>query len=215
MELLVCKVTCKLLARSLQACWFGKLKFIVIFFVFSYLSSIRLIVWELRLMSFFLLLRLSYKVRCYIWTKFLCLNFNFASCKQWRTSHLVYDNNFTFYSNIHWVFPFHSHNFSAHFCGIVVHKLFVFFCILCMMIPHFAKASTGFLIFPFQLFLFYLAQGFGSFEVCFSLFVFVIRFTTLCMSTKNENEVCVLKVDRWHVLVGFLRIWWKLNIQIK
>lgn len=147
---LVCRVTCKLPARSLQACWFGELKFIVIFFVFSYLTSTRLIVWDLKLMSFFLLLRLSYKVRCYIWTKFLCLNFNLASCEQWRTSHLVSDKNFTFYSNIHWGFPFHSHNFSAHFCGIVVYKLSVFFLILCMMIPHFAKASTRFFIFPFQ-----------------------------------------------------------------
>lgn len=159
MELLVCRVTCRLLAKSLQACWFGELKFIVIFFVFSYLTSTRLIVWDLRSMSFFLLLKLSSKVHCYIWTKFLCLNFNFASCEQWRTSHLVYDNNFTFYYNIRWVFPFHSHKFSARFCGIVVYKFFVFFCILCMMIPHFAKASTRFFIFPFQLFLFYLAES--------------------------------------------------------
>jgi hypothetical protein len=75
-----------------------------------------------------------------------------------------------------------------------------------MMIPNFAKASTRFFIFPFQLFLFYLTQGFVSFEVCSSLFVFVIRFTTLCMFTKNENEVCVLKVHGWNVLVGFLHI---------
>jgi hypothetical protein len=57
----VCKVTCRLLARSLQACWFGELKFIVIFFVFSYWTSTRLIVSDFRLMFFFLLLRLSYK----------------------------------------------------------------------------------------------------------------------------------------------------------
>ncbi len=57
----MCKVTCRLLARSLQACWFGELKFIVIFFVFSYWTSTRLIVSDFRLMFFFLLLRLSYK----------------------------------------------------------------------------------------------------------------------------------------------------------
>jgi len=103
-------------------------------------------------------------------------------------------------------FPF-IHIILVHiFVESLLTNLFVFFHILCMMIPHFAKASTKFFIFPFQLFLFYLAQSFVSFEVCSLLFVFVIRFTILCMFTKNENEVCVLNVNGWNVLVGFLCI---------